>query len=67
MEPPWPRQMPVFLPNSSAMISRAGTPYHQHQKLETGCDGPLQAADCQDHTDGICLAQQFNIGVCRLD
>ena len=25
MEPPWPRQMPVFLPNSSAMISRAGT------------------------------------------
>ena len=26
MEPPWPLQMPVFLPNSSAMISRAGTP-----------------------------------------
>ena len=25
MEPPWPLQMPVFLPNSSAMISRAGT------------------------------------------
>ena len=25
MEPPWPRQMPVFLPKSSAMISRAGT------------------------------------------
>jgi hypothetical protein len=24
MEPPWPRQMPVFLPNSSAMMPRAG-------------------------------------------
>ncbi len=26
MEPPWPRQMPVFFPNSSAMMLRAGTP-----------------------------------------
>ena len=32
MEPPWPRQMPVFLPNSSAMISRAGTPYAQQRR-----------------------------------